>query len=79
MSPTAIQLTFTRGTAVTLNAFAFLVTPTGAGKYFSVTSTAAAGPAAFSFTNPVQPTTAPTSTQYTKSGLMTLTWGSFTL
>jgi hypothetical protein len=79
MSPTAVQLAFTRGTGVTLNAFAFLVTPTGAGKYFSVTSTAVSGPATFNFSNPVQPTTAPTSTQYAKSGLLNLLWGNFTL
>ena len=83
MSPTAVQLTFTRGTAITLNAFAFLVAPTGAGKYFSVTNSLAGAPATFSFTNPVQPTQAspPAAGTYTKAGatLPIVLWGSVTL
>jgi len=83
MSPTAVQLTFTRGTAVTLNAFAFLVAPTGAGKYFSVTNSLAGAPATFSFTNPVQPTQAspPAAGTYTKAGatLPIVMWGTVTL
>jgi hypothetical protein len=84
MSPTAIQLTMSRGAGTfTISGVAFLVAPTGAGRYFSVANTATAGPNTFNFASPVQPpqSSPPSTGQYTKSGAPTPTvlWGSVTL
>jgi hypothetical protein len=80
MSPTAVQLTMSRGSgAITLASFAFLVAPTGAGKYFSATSTATAGPVTYTFSTPVQPPAAspPSAGQYLRLGApaAVVVWG----
>lgn len=84
MSPTAVQLTMSRGSgAITLASFAFLVAPTGAGKYFSATSTATAGPVTYTFSTPVQPPAAspPSAGQYLRLGTpaAVVVWGTTTL
>jgi hypothetical protein len=80
MSPTAIQLTMSRGAGTfLLQSFAFLVAPTGAGRYFSATNTAVAGPNTYTFATPVQPPAAspPAAGTYTKLGapVPTVNWG----